>query len=116
MSKGSTVHILSSVCYICNVKIHAWYTSATYYFSASTAGELSRYVQQKLSTQDLWHSSFGKVKELMRAGHMVCERWIQVCDTLTTQFWKRYAAYPWKGGKFVPEDLVNFAARLDEVT
>ena len=83
--------------------------------SVSTAGELSRYVQQKLLNQDLWHNAFGKVKESLRAGHTVCERWIQVCETLTTQFWKRYGAHPWKGDKFVPEDLVNFAARLDEV-
>lgn len=82
------------------------------FLSGSTFG---RFVQLKLNEEDLWKGPFGKVKEGLRMGHSICERWIQACDTLTVQFWKRYGPHPWKGNKFVPENLVALAKRLEEV-
>ncbi len=81
-----------------------------------TAGALGRYVQQKLSPEDIWKGSFGKVKEAVKAGLSVCERWTQACESLTIQFWKRYSPHPWKGDKHVPQTLVDLTGRLEEVS
>lgn len=58
------------------------------------------------------------VKELCSkhfVGQSICERWIMSCETLTTQFWKRYNIHPWKGEKVSPEGLKQLAHRLEEV-
>ena len=81
-----------------------------------TGGALGRYVQQLLAQEDLWKGPFGKIKEALRSGHSICERWVQACDVLTTQFWKRYGPHPWKGPKFVPDSLAQLANRLEEVS
>lgn len=53
----------------------------------------------------------------MRKGITVCERWVSTCsETLTSQYWKRFLPHPWRGEKFVPENLSQLAARLEEVT
>ena len=80
-----------------------------------SAGDLSRFIQHVLSQLDLWKGPFAKVKESLRSGRDLCERWSQACETLTVQFWKRYGPHPWKGDKFVPENLNAFASRLEEV-
>lgn len=80
------------------------------------AGALSRYVQRKLGSLDIWHDSFQQVKDSMRKGITVCERWVSTCsETLTSQYWKRFLFHPWKGEKFVPENLSQLASRLEEV-
>ncbi|XP_013392185.1 cytoplasmic dynein 2 heavy chain 1, partial [Lingula anatina] len=79
-------------------------------------GALGRYIQRKLAQEDIWKGQFSKVKEKLRAGLSVCERWTSACETLTVQFWKRYGPHPWKGDKFVPENLTQLAARLEEIT
>ncbi|CAH1776602.1 unnamed protein product [Owenia fusiformis] len=78
-------------------------------------GSLGRYVQRKLGEQDLWKGTFSKVKEALRQGLAICDRWVQACETLTVQFWKRYSLHPWKGEKFVPENLSNLGQRLQEI-
>ncbi|XP_022324921.2 cytoplasmic dynein 2 heavy chain 1-like isoform X2 [Crassostrea virginica] len=78
-------------------------------------GSLGRYVQRKLSEIDLWTGNFGKVKEDLRSGVSICERWVGVCETLTTQFWKSYRLHPWKGEKYIPEHLKQLANRLEEI-
>lgn len=81
------------------------------------AGALGRYVQRKLGMLDIWHDSFQQVKDAMRKGITVCERWVSTCgETLTSQYWKRFLPHPWRGEKFVPENLSQLAARLEEVT
>ena len=79
------------------------------------AGALGRYVQRKLGMLDIWHDSFQQVKDAMRKGISVCERWVSSYETLTSQFWKRFPSHPWRGEKFTPENLSNLAARLEEV-
>ncbi|XP_074620352.1 cytoplasmic dynein 2 heavy chain 1-like [Acropora palmata] len=79
------------------------------------AGALGRYVQRKLGMLDIWHDSFQQVKDAMHKGISVCERWVSSCETLTSQFWKRFPSHPWRGEKFTPENLSNLAARLEEV-
>jgi dynein heavy chain 2 len=76
---------------------------------------LGRYVQRKLAQEDLWKGGFSKVKEALKSGHSICERWVSVCETLTSQFWKRYGPHPWRGDKFAPDSLIQLAGRLVEV-
>lgn len=79
------------------------------------AGALARYVQRKLGMLDIWRDSFQQVKDAMRKGITVCERWVSTCETLTSQYWKRFPSHPWRGEKFTPENLSQLAARLEEV-
>jgi len=81
-----------------------------------SGGALSRAVQQNLARVDLWKGPYGHVKELLRSGYAVCERWIQVCETLSVRFWKRYSPHPWKGGKVVPNTVLLLCKRIDEVS
>ena len=80
-----------------------------------SGGTFGRYVQQKLSAEDIWKEKFGVIKESLRSGKAICERYVQVCSTLVTQFWKRYGANSWKGKEYVPETLIELGNRLDEV-
>ncbi|XP_076446844.1 LOW QUALITY PROTEIN: cytoplasmic dynein 2 heavy chain 1-like [Babylonia areolata] len=79
------------------------------------AGSLGRYVQRKLSDEDLWQGSFSAVRESLRMGISICERWTSVCETLTTQFWKRFGPHPWKGDKFLPQSMKGLSQRLEEI-
>ncbi|XP_053400577.1 cytoplasmic dynein 2 heavy chain 1-like [Mercenaria mercenaria] len=79
------------------------------------AGSLGRYVQRKLSEENLWSGQFGTIKEALRSGQLICERWIASCETLTTQFWKRFNFHPWKGEKCSPEGLKKLGARIEEI-
>lgn len=85
------------------------------FYELFKGGSLGRYVQRKLSEVDLWTGNFGMVKEDLRSGVTICERWVGVCETLTTQFWKSFRLHPWKGEKYVPENLKQLANRLEEV-
>lgn len=78
-------------------------------------GSLGRYVQRKLADEDLWCGKFTAVKESLNSAVTICERWVVVCETLTVQFWKRYGPRPWKGEKFVPDNLKKLSERLEEV-
>lgn len=80
------------------------------------AGAFRLYVQSALSKLDFWNGSASNVKKELSVGHEICQRWIQSCSTLTSQLWKRFAPHPWKGNRFVPEDLVEFSKRLEEVS
>jgi len=63
----------------------------------------------------LWQGNYGHIKECLRSGIAICERWVSVCETLTMQFWKNFRSNPWKGEKFVPETMNKLAERLQEV-
>ncbi|ESO93665.1 hypothetical protein LOTGIDRAFT_209197 [Lottia gigantea] len=78
-------------------------------------GSLARYCQKKLSEEDLWNGVFSPIREALRSGLTICERWVSVCETLTLQFWRRYAPHSWKGEKFVPENIKKLGERLEEI-
>ena len=80
------------------------------------AGAFGRAVQRKLQDEDLWRGQYSKVREVLRAGHAVCERWGLACDTLTSQYWKRYGPNPWTGDRYKPLHLLQLANRLEEVS
>lgn len=79
------------------------------------AGALGRYVQHKLGTLDIWQGQYQHVKDSLKKGISVCERWVSTCEILTSQYWKRFPSHPWKDEKFVPERMSLLAARLEEV-
>ncbi|XP_055895255.1 cytoplasmic dynein 2 heavy chain 1-like isoform X1 [Biomphalaria glabrata] len=79
------------------------------------AGSLGRYVQQKLASVNMWTGQFSSVRESLRMGVSLCERWTTACETLTSQFWKRYGPHPWKGETCKPKTLVKLGARLEEI-
>ena len=78
-------------------------------------GAFGRFVQNKLGDLDIWRGSYSNARLSLRTSIDILERWTQCCETLTMQFWKRYAPHPWKSEKFVPENLPQLAARLTEV-
>lgn len=78
-------------------------------------GSFGRYVQRKLLEVDFWIGNFGMVKEDLRLGVVICERWVGVCEILIIQFWKSFRLYLWKGEKYVLENLKQFVNRLEEV-
>ncbi|KAH3831149.1 hypothetical protein DPMN_104411, partial [Dreissena polymorpha] len=79
------------------------------------AGSLGRFVQRKLAEENLWTGQLGPIKDALRAGVSICERWITACESLTGQFWKRDTLHPWKGDKVSPEGLKKLAVRLEEI-
>lgn len=83
--------------------------------SPAIGGALGRYVQTKLGEQDLWKGPWGKTKEALRGGQSICERWVQACETLTSQYWKSYGPHPWKDDQFFPVNLAKLGTRLEEV-
>lgn len=68
-----------------------------------------------MGNEDLWHGPFAQVKDKLRLCISVCERWVGVCEQLTSHFWKRYAPNPWKGEIVVPTSVSNLYKRLSEV-
>ncbi len=94
------------MCFFIQIILALWFSSG---------GVLGRYAQQKLAEEDLWKGPFGRVKEGLRSGIAICERWVAACQTLTSQFWKRYSPHPWTGDTYVPENLTNLATRFEEV-
>ncbi|KAJ8297985.1 hypothetical protein KUTeg_024516 [Tegillarca granosa] len=65
--------------------------------------------------EDLWTGHYGSVKESLRSAVAICERWVGVCETLTAQFWKNFRAHPWKGDRYIPDNLKKLATRLEEI-
>uniref|UniRef100_A0A665UBA6 Dynein cytoplasmic 2 heavy chain 1 n=1 Tax=Echeneis naucrates TaxID=173247 RepID=A0A665UBA6_ECHNA len=78
-------------------------------------GALGRYVQKKLSDVKIFEGPFVPVRESLRMGAAICEQWVEACNHLTGQVWKRYETHVWKGNKHSPQTLHCLAKRLDEV-
>ena len=45
----------------------------------------------------------------------LCEKWIDICQKLTSLFWKNYSPHLWEGGPYTPEQAVNVQRRLREI-
>lgn len=78
------------------------------------AGALGRYVQRKLGNIDIWQGPFSLMRDGIKKAVNVCERWVSICEMLTSQYWKRFPAHPWLADKFTPESLSQLAVRLEE--
>ncbi|RKO94668.1 hypothetical protein BDK51DRAFT_21975 [Blyttiomyces helicus] len=73
------------------------------------------FVQEKLSPTNVMIESYFLVKENLRAGVQVCERWELVLVTLTTRFWANFALHPWTGSRYTFAPLSSFTARLKQI-
>ncbi|XP_057314672.1 cytoplasmic dynein 2 heavy chain 1-like isoform X2 [Hydractinia symbiolongicarpus] len=78
-------------------------------------GSIGRHIQKKISTIELWKEKFSVVKENLQFGIQICEKWNNVCETLTERFWKTYHGHAWKGDKYVPINLMKLCSRLEEI-
>lgn len=63
----------------------------------------------------LWTDPYVPVKESLKAGTQICERWIQICELLTEKLWKRYKPHQWESGKMELAYLKQMKERLKEV-
>lgn len=55
------------------------------------------------------------MRDNLKFGIQICNKWSQVCQTMTSQFWKNYHLNQWQGPAFVPEKLNLLGKRLEEV-
>ena len=72
-------------------------------------------VEKNIRRIDIWKDSYSDVKESLSSGIQLCQKWSQVCSTLTSQLWKNFPLHAWNGDGFVPKRLASFAIRLEEV-
>ncbi len=80
-----------------------------------TIGAPSRFIQSKCSSLDLWKSPYNQVEEALQQGINLCEKWIDICQKLTSIFWPNFSPHPWKGGPYVPDHAQHVQRRLKEV-
>lgn len=76
---------------------------------------LARFVQKKLCALRLWEEPYSSVRESLKMGVAVCEQWVEVCEHLSSQVWKRYSLHPWSGETHRPLGLHDLTRRLQEV-
>ena len=79
------------------------------------SSQLTHYVQNKLSALDIWKGPYSTVHTSLHEGLLVCEKWTQSAEQLTSRFWKQFALHQWKGDKFSSRLLNNFIVRLEQV-
>ncbi|TRY75069.1 hypothetical protein TCAL_08574 [Tigriopus californicus] len=79
------------------------------------ANALTRFIQSKCSSLDLWHSSYSQVEEALNQGIHLCDKWIDTCQMLISIFWSNYAPHMWQGAPHVPEQAVKVKRRLKEI-
>ncbi|XP_063840903.1 LOW QUALITY PROTEIN: cytoplasmic dynein 2 heavy chain 1-like [Scylla paramamosain] len=79
------------------------------------ANQLSRYVQGKLSSEDLWGGQYNQVEKSLSEGISVCDHWVETCHNLTSMYWKSGADQMWEGKPFVPDYCKNVSQRLSEI-
>ena len=78
-------------------------------------GSIGRYLQKKFSDADIWKLKFSVAKERLQYSIQICNKWKDVCETLTERFWKTYHAHPWKDEKYTPDNLLKLCDRFKEV-
>ena len=64
---------------------------------------------------NLWTDPYVPVKEALRAGTQICERWAYICDLLTGKLWKRFTPHEWTSAKMEFAYLKQMKERLQEV-
>ncbi|XP_047126593.1 cytoplasmic dynein 2 heavy chain 1 isoform X1 [Hydra vulgaris] len=86
-----------------------------HHFFDIIGSSIGLYIQKKLSNMDIWNEKSNVIKEVLQHGVQICEKWSEVCETLTDKFWKTLPAHPWKGDKYVPLNLMKLCERLQEI-
>lgn len=74
-------------------------------------------LQKNLSSLDFWSDSKDsvKVRDQLRNGANICERWSIAVEQLTGFYWKNYPAHQWKGEPFKATYLLQFKHRLNQI-
>ena len=85
------------------------------HFLSVAGSTFARYVQRRLIDKDLWGGPYMDVHVAIQEGIAVLDKWTNVGESLTTQYWKRYTAHPWKGDKYVDIHTSELSSRLEEV-
>ncbi len=82
-----------------------------------TSNAFVQSVQKQLSNIDLWSDSKDavKIREYLRNGANICERWSLAVEQLTSIYWRNYAPHPWKGEPFKATYLLQFQKRLNQI-
>ncbi|XP_069998938.1 cytoplasmic dynein 2 heavy chain 1 isoform X2 [Penaeus vannamei] len=79
------------------------------------ANQITRYVQGKLSEEDLWGGQFAQIEKNLSEGITLCDKWVDSCSKLTGIFWKSGVDQMWENEVFVPEYCKNVSKRLNEI-
>ncbi|KAK0158915.1 hypothetical protein PV328_009853 [Microctonus aethiopoides] len=48
-------------------------------------------------------------------GATICEKWVNICERLTTLFWPHQSLHPWTGPVFIPTKCLIFGERLRQI-
>ena len=75
---------------------------------------LAQSKERKGSNFAIWQH-YNQVEEALQQGINLCEKWIDVCQKLTSLLWPNYSPHPWKGGPYAPDHAANVQRRLREV-
>ena len=79
------------------------------------AHSITRFVQAKCTNLDLWKSPYGQVEESLQQGINLCEKWVDICQKLTSIYWSNYTPHMWEGGSYKPDHAANVQSRLKEI-
>ena len=79
-------------------------------------GSIGRYIQKKFSTVDIWGTKFSEMKEKLQYAIQICEKWVNVCETLTEKFWRFYHSHRWEDERYYPNNLMKLCDRFKEVS
>lgn len=77
---------------------------------------ISHCIQRKLSGLDYWSGQFKEVDLKLQEGLLICKRWVESAEALTTQEWKQYqSTHPWTGEGFISNTITQMINRIEEV-
>ena len=79
------------------------------------AHSVTQFIKAKCSGLDLWKSPYGEVEESLQQGINLCEKWVDICQKLTSVFWPNYPPHKWSGGPFKPDHASVYQNRLREI-
>lgn len=48
-------------------------------------------------------------------GIAMCEKWIDICQKLTSIFWPNFTPHLWQGSPYQPKHAVNVQRRIQEI-
>ena len=85
----------------------------THFFDC-IGGALVRYVQQQLSSIDIWTTLTSAIRMKLQACIRICEQWCAVTKRLTSTFWPG-APHSWKGPLHEDTFTQAFLHRLEQV-
>ena len=82
-----------------------------------TSSAFVQSVQKQLSTVDLWSDGKDsiKIREHLRNGANICDRWSLAVEQLTGIYWRHYSSHPWKGEPCKATYLIQFKNRLQQI-